>query len=117
MLKKHTSIKLVALILWAVTNTAAALTCTSESTVLCITNECHTPTEPRRTWTVISETELSRCDATGCDKFPATITKAGAFTNATTTNPSYMLKFDQNMKFVEVTAMGLVLMLQRGTCK
>jgi hypothetical protein len=95
---------------------ARSVTCTVEKSSVCTSGECK-PSTPSKTWTVIGIDHLQRCDDKGCDRHTIKRTKSGAFTNVQIPNTPYILRYDEQLKFTEVNAFGLDLIVHSGVCK
>jgi hypothetical protein len=94
---------------------AQAQTCTVEKTSVCIDGVCKSM-HTSNTWTTIKNDHLLRCDSKGCDKHAISITKSGQYTNVQIPNTSYMLKYDQNLNFIEATSLALTIIVNAGKC-
>lgn len=92
-----------------------AQTCTVEKTSVCNDGVCKSM-QTSNTWTTIKNDHLLRCDNKGCDKHSISITKSGQYTNVQIPNTSYMLKYDQNLNFVEATSLALTVIVNAGKC-
>jgi hypothetical protein len=59
----------------------------------------------------------SRCDAKGCDDFPALFNQAGSFVNVAIPANGLLAKFGADGSgFVEVTTLGSTVLLSFGSC-
>jgi len=94
---------------------AQAQTCTVQKSSVCNDGECKSM-QTSNTQITMNKNQLQRCDEKGCDKYPITLTKSGLFTNVQIPNTSYMLKYDQNLNFIEATSLALTLIVNTGKC-
>ena len=71
------------------------------------------------TWNVVDFTRqtYSRCDQKGCDSYPASFHRSGAFTIIDVPRRGMVAKIANTGGFLEVVTIGLDSLVSHGTCR
>lgn len=94
---------------------ANALTCFVSKSNVCSEGQCRQIESPKSR-TIIDRDQLLRCDEKGCDKYTVVTAKSGNYTNVQIPGTSYIFKYDQELNFLEVASIGILLVIHTGKC-